>query len=278
MFKGLGSLGTLTSISTLRIQYVSGEGRALYTTIPIYLKIGDTVLINIYTRAGVFVTSLIGKIEKLYNPTGNDYPSILYYSRGNDGILYTSEGSSTNNYDPSILTTSGRLYQVPTTVELPTIAFYTELANQMAWISSLKQTGFTNQTIINIDNKLTTGITATSSEIDSVRTVFKNTAAISPTQIGVSIVIGISEQNGLPYPILGITVGISPTGNYLAQSGTNYYEFKSGIWQVYSTAADLEAKIADLQGKINNAKAALAAAQARLADLRAKAQALGISI
>ena len=106
--------------------------------------------------------------------------------------------------------------------------------------------------------------------------MFINTSKTAPTQIGITVVTGINEQNGLPYPILGITVGVSPNGNYVAQSGTAYYEFVSGMW--VSNTADLEAKIANLQSKLNNARAALVAAQARLTDLISKAQALGITI
>lgn len=111
----------------------------------------------------------------------------------------------------------------------------------------------------------------------NVKAAIDAAAKAMPAGIGATVVIDSRLDNYvLPYPILGVTVGVSPNGNYVAQVGTSYYEFVSGMW--VSNTADLEAKIADLQTKVNNAKAALAAAQTRLNDLRSKAQALGITI
>ncbi len=274
MFNGLGAL---TQVGTGTAYYVDDSGSTAYIqNVPLYFKIGDIVTITTYTRQKSLVSMLYGKITSV-NSTSSLGPRIEYGATGSDGKRYVGYGVQPT-WDPSLFNDQNLSSLIPTLFNILPSTYNQDLANQKTWIVALKQIGLTHQSIINIDNKLASGFIATSSEIDSVRTVFVNTSKTAPTQIGMTVVIGVNEQNGLPYPILGVTVGVSPNGNYLAQSGTDYFEFVSGTWQIYSTVANLEAKIADLQAKINNAKAALAAAQQRLSDLIVQARALGISV
>ena len=274
MFNGLSAL---TSVGSMLHSYRLSTGTMVTVSLPLYFKVNDTVLISNHTTQGQFIAMLSGTVTAV-TKVGVGLPVYtIYWVTGSDGVAYQATGSAPN-YDPSILTQYELNKTNPITIENISAGYTAQLSDQKSWIAVLKTTGLTHQAIINIDAKLTSGYIASATEIDSVRTVFINTSSTAPTQIGMTTVIGVNEQNGLPYPILGVVVGVSPNGNYLAQVGSDYFEFLSGTWQIYSTVANLEAKIADLQTKINNAKAALAAAQARLADLRSKAQALGISV
>lgn len=239
--------------------------------------VGDVVVISGYSTLGSQAMNTFGispfkgtVLALLYTSAASGYVQVKYRIR-REGSVETVDAIF---YPPDNTNALTGWWVQPLTPEFEN--YQIQLTNQKAWIASLKQTGFTHQAIIYIDNKLASGTLATPSEIDSVRTIFINTSSTSPTSVGVSVVVGISEQNGLPHPIIGIVGGVSPSGNYVAQVGTSYYEFKSGTW--VSSTSDLEARIADLQTKLNTAKSALAAAEARLVYLQNKAQALGILI
>lgn len=273
MFNGLGAL---TKVGTVPGSITGPDGSMQYLTLPVYFSVGNLVRLLYRDSSGNILKEEYGKVSAIKSVSLSYATYVEYKIITASGTIEYIYGAAPT-YDPSVFTSATSVINKGKfiTIDLPSSDYSTQLSNQNSWIVSLKQTGFTHQVIINIESKLASGFIATSSEINSVRTVFVNSSKTAPTQVGISVVVGVNEQNGLPYPVIGIVAGISASGNYIAQVGTSYYEFRSGSW--ISNTADLEAKIADLQVKINNAKAALAAAQARLADLQSKAQALGIS-